>query len=105
MLNRKEVEKYITDEFVNDLGFTDVNELEDDDREDLIYELDLAKRGFDYLEKHQYAYQVDGKHIELFNENIDWEDAEIEERIWNNGVGMSTWSTAKVIQTIGNKLG
>lgn len=105
MANRNEVADYIKNKFLQDLGLTNVVDLEEDDREDLLYELDLAKRGFDYLEKHQYKYQVDGKHIELFSENLDWENAEIDERIWNNGIDMNTWSTAKIIQTIGNKLG
>lgn len=105
MTNTAEVTSYITDTFLKDNSIENITVLDDEQREDLAYEIELAERGIKYLSDHQYAYQVDVSHIELFSENQEWEDAYIDETLSNNGIDMSGWSKARVLQLIGEKLG
>lgn len=104
MTNTVEVTAYITDTFLSDSGIENISDMDNEQREDLADEIELAERGIKYLADYQYTYFVDVMHIDLFNENQAWEDADIEEHISTNFVDASSWSKARVLQFIGEKL-
>lgn len=77
--------------------------------DDINHDIELAKAGIKYLNDNQWNYFVDAginhSTIDMFNENQEWEDTIIEDKISINA-NISSWAEFRILKIIGqeNKL-